>query len=44
MIKKLFNKFNLKRERKIIKSDNLGSYTGIAEDPYDVPQQDADDL
>ena len=27
-----------------IQSDVLGSYTGRAEDPYEVPVQDADDL
>jgi len=27
-----------------IKSDVLGSYTGVPEDPHDEPTQDADDL
>jgi len=26
------------------KNDPLGSYTGVSENPYDEPQQDADDL
>ncbi|MBQ8647679.1 MAG: hypothetical protein IJ484_06015 [Oscillospiraceae bacterium] len=26
------------------KSDPLGSWTGVPEDPYEVPVQDADDL
>ncbi len=26
------------------KADPLGSYTGVPENPYDPPQQDADDL
>ncbi|MGI6004664.1 MAG: hypothetical protein ACOX88_04530 [Christensenellales bacterium] len=25
-------------------TDPLGSYTGVPEDPYDMPTQDADDL
>ncbi len=25
-------------------TDCLGSYTGVAENPYEVPTQDADDL
>jgi len=29
---------------KSISSDVLGSYTGVAEDPYEKPIQDADDL
>ncbi|MBR2617050.1 MAG: hypothetical protein IKC56_02315 [Clostridia bacterium] len=24
--------------------DPLGSYTGVAENPYELPEQDADDL
>lgn len=27
-----------------IRPDPLGSYTGVAGDPYDTPVQDADDL
>lgn len=27
-----------------LKTDPNGSYTGIPEDPYEVPVQDADDL
>lgn len=30
--------------KKAIKSDVQGSYTGIADDPYERPVQDADDL
>ena len=30
--------------RKAIKSDVQGSYTGIPDEPYDRPVQDADDL
>lgn len=26
------------------KTDPMGSYTGVPEDPYDEPVQDADDL
>lgn len=44
MLKKLFKKFRLKRSEQKIKSDNLGSYTGIPEDMGDKPVQDADDL
>ena len=29
---------------KKIKTDPQGSYTGRAEDPYEMPVQDADDL
>lgn len=29
---------------KEIRSDVQGSYTGVAEDPYEKPVQDADDL
>jgi hypothetical protein len=43
MFKRFFEKFKLRRDRKI-KSDNLGSYTGVPEDPADKPVQDADDL
>lgn len=28
----------------MIKTDPFGSYTGRAEDPYEIPVQDADDL
>ena len=34
----------LKIQQEGIVTDPLGSYTGIAEDPLDVPIQDADDL
>lgn len=30
--------------KKAVKSDVLGSYTGVPEDPYERPVQDADDL
>lgn len=30
--------------KKVIKSDVLGSYTGVPENPYEVPVQDVDDL
>ena len=26
------------------KNDPLGAYTGVPENPFDMPQQDADDL
>lgn len=32
------------KEKKKINTDPLGSYTGRAEDPYEKPVQDADDL
>ena len=32
------------KTKKIIQTDPNGSYTGRAEDPYEVPVQDADDL
>lgn len=41
---KLFNKNKNKDKDKQIKNDVLGSYTGVAEDPYEMPEQDADDL
>ncbi|MDD4003017.1 MAG: hypothetical protein PHE12_02360 [Clostridia bacterium] len=44
MLRRFLSKFKLKRQRQIIRSDNLGSYTGCPEDPYEKPQQDADDL
>ena len=31
-------------ENKNIKSDVQGSYTGVPDDPYERPVQDADDL
>ena len=31
-------------KRKKIQTDPQGSYTGVAEDPNEVPVQDADDL
>ena len=34
----------MKIDVKEIKSDVQGSYTGVAEDPYEKPVQDADDL
>lgn len=34
----------LRIEQENIITDPMGSYTGIAEDPLDVPIQDADDL
>lgn len=34
----------MKEKEKPIKADPMGSYTGRAEDPYEVPVQDADDL
>ena len=33
-----------KRKRFQSKTDPLGSYTGVPENPYDKPVQDADDL
>lgn len=32
------------KDKKKINTDPQGSYTGRAEDPYEVPVQDADDL
>ena len=34
----------MKEKDKRIKTDPMGSYTGRAEDPYETPVQDADDL
>lgn len=34
-----------KRKKKFqSKTDPLGSYTGVPQNPHDLPQQDADDL
>ena len=33
-----------KQHPESIKTDVLGSYTGVPEDKYDTPVQDADDL
>lgn len=41
--KKLFKR-NKKKSEPEIKSDVLGMYTGKGENPFDYPQQDADDL
>ena len=36
---------NMKKRKKFqSKTDPLGSYTGVPENPTDPPQQDADDL
>ncbi len=35
---------NMKENKKKINADPMGSYTGRAEDPYEKPVQDADDL
>ena len=32
------------KDKKLVKTDPFGSYTGRAEDPYEKPVQDADDL
>ena len=37
------NKDN-KANKRYKKNDPLGSYTGVCEDKYDAPIQDADDL
>lgn len=42
-LKNLFKPFRRDKERHI-KSDVLGSYTGVAENPDEKPTQDADDL
>lgn len=34
----------MKEQKKRIQTDPNGSYTGRAEDPYEKPIQDADDL
>lgn len=34
----------MKKEKSKIKIDVDGSYTGVPEDPYETPVQDADDL
>ena len=34
----------MKKEEEKIVTDPFGSYTGLAEDPYEKPVQDADDL
>ena len=38
------NKIMKKRKKFQSKTDPLGSYTGVPENPNDPPQQDADDL
>lgn len=43
MFKKMLKRFKRAADNEI-KSDVLGSYTGVSENPYDKPQQDADDL
>jgi len=34
----------MSKKQRIEKTDPLGSYTGRAEDPFEKPIQDADDL
>lgn len=34
----------MNKKEKLIQTDPNGSYTGRAEDPYEKPVQDADDL
>ena len=36
--------FNKKKKKFQSKTDPLGSYTGVPENPYEEPVQDADDL
>ena len=36
--------FKKKKKKFQIKTDPLGSYTGVPENPYETPIQDADDL
>ena len=42
----LLNNENIEHnaKRNFNKNDPLGSYTGVCENPYEEPQQDADDL
>lgn len=35
---------NMSEDRERINTDPQGSYTGVPDDPYDKPIQDADDL
>ncbi len=42
-LRNLFKPFRPKKDRDI-KSDVLGSYTGVTDDPQERPTQDADDL
>jgi len=45
MFESILNVFKRKKQKEPeIKNDVLGSYTGVAENPYDKPEQDADDL
>lgn len=37
-------KIRRKRKKDLIKSDPLGSWTGVGENPNDKPEQDVDDL
>ncbi len=37
-------KIRRKRKKDIISTDPLGSWTGVAENPYDKIEQDVDDL
>lgn len=34
----------MKKSKNFRKNDPQGSYTGVDEDIYEIPQQDADDL
>jgi hypothetical protein len=43
MFKRLLKLFK-KSEKSQIKNDVLGSYTGTGKNPFDYPEQDADDL
>jgi len=37
-------KIRRKRKKEMNSFDPLGSWTGVAKDPHDEPEQDADDL
>ena len=41
---KLFGGDCMKKDEKKIVTDPFGSYTGISQNPYEKPVQDADDL
>jgi hypothetical protein len=36
--------YKLEKEKPVIQTDPMGSYTGRSNDPYEKPVQDADDL